>query len=159
MEKDGVIVIFACRHEKEYMARIDEAFFWAIRKRIDPIFIFTGADPIPPNRISIIFGNNRIITEDKSTDTLENIKNTFSLIKAYKLDWFDIYLVSSWYHLPKIKLFLKQEGIKIPKQNFIKSYTNIQFINVIIEPFALLANLPWHKSLADNKAFKTRAWI
>jgi uncharacterized SAM-binding protein YcdF (DUF218 family) len=139
--KDAVIVVFGCRHEREYSGRIEEALIRASQKRVDPMFIFTGNGPIPPNanRISVIFGNNRIILENRSTTTLENIKHTFDLIKKRKLDWFDIYIVSSWYHIPRIKLFLKQEGIKIPKQNFIKSYTNIQFINVLIEPFAYIA--------------------
>lgn len=144
MVKDTVIVIFGCRHREEYLSRIDKATASVLKKQIHPIhpiYIFTGIDPLPfpPNTTAEFLKNDRIILENESTDTESNIKNTLEVIGARILNWYDIFIVSSWYHIPRIKLLLRRKGVRIPKQNFIKSYDNIQVINILVEPFAFLA--------------------
>ncbi len=142
MKVDSVIVIFGCRHKKEFLARTYVAINFAARKGINPVFIFTGCDSPPPKEaISMfgMFGANRIIWENVSRDTQENVRNTLEEIRRRWLDKFTVYFISSWYHVPKIKLFLKREGARLSRFGFIRSYNGIQLINVVIEPFAFLA--------------------
>lgn len=140
MGKDTVIVIFGCRNRKEFLARTNTAIDFITLKSINPIFIFTGCDSPPPKEIIGMFMANRIIWENVSRDTQENVRNTLEEIKRCRwLYGLTVYFVSSWYHIPKIKLFLKRRGINIPEQNFIRSYEDIQIINVLVEPFAFLA--------------------
>ncbi len=139
MRKEAAIVVFGCRHEKEYMARINQAFIWLTKNDINPIFIFTGADPIP---VIPIVGKSQVILEDKSTTTEENIDNILKMMPRPVFgipNGLNVIIVSSWYHISRIKLFLKRRGIRLPKENFIKSYKSVKLINILVEPFALLA--------------------
>lgn len=139
MGKDAVVIIFGCRHQKEYCERIETALKWVLDNGICPIFVFTGADPVPSNRIVPIFGNGRIIYDDNSRTTQENITNTLEAIKNRWIGDLERIWISSWYHIPKIKLFLRRAGIDVSRETFVKSYSEIAFINVLIEPLALLA--------------------
>lgn len=141
MEKEAVIVVFGCRHKKEYKARIESAFMLVTLKDLNPIFIFTGADPIPTNKIISVFGSNRVIFENTSLTTEENVANILKEIKQNRLNGLPIYFVSSWYHIPRIKLLLYRAEINVKRETFVKSYSGIHVINVLIEPFALLGIL------------------
>ena len=141
MRSDSVIVVFGCRHKKELLARTDIAINLATRKSINPIFIFTSCDSPPPKEVIGMFGANRIIWENVSRDTQENVRNTLEEIGRRWLDKLPIYFASSWYHIPRIKLFLKRENVNLSKFGFIKSYNDIQLMNVLVEPFALLVAL------------------
>lgn len=114
----------------------------ASKKQINPfLVIFTGAYPMPLalDLTDKLLKNYRIIWEDKSTDTESNVKNSLEVIGVRILHRYDIFIVSSWYHIPRIKLLLKRKGVEIPEQNFIESYENINIINILIEPLAFLA--------------------
>lgn len=139
MKVDSVIVVFGCRHRKEFLARTYVAINLAMLKGINPVLIFTSCDSSPPKEAISIFGANRIIWENVSRDTQGNIRNTLEEIGRRWLDKLPVYFISSWYHIPRIKLFLKREGMNLSKFGFIKSHNGIQLINVLIEPFALLA--------------------
>lgn len=138
-EKDAVIVIFGCRHQKEFLARADTAMHFAMQNNINPIFVFVGNDSPPPKRVIKVFGENRIIWEDRSRDTQENIRNTFAEIRRNWLTGLPAYFVSSWYHFPRIKLLLRRAGINVKRETFVKSYSDIAPINVLVEPFAFFA--------------------
>ncbi len=139
MGKDAVIVVFGCRHEREYMAHADKAFLWVRKNDINPIFVFTGADPLPPNRIVQVFGDNRVIWENNSTTTEENVINVLEILEKYWIDGKKRVWVSSWYHIRRIKLFLRRAGINVNHEAFVRSYSNIALINVLVEPFAYIA--------------------
>ncbi len=139
MRKEAVIAVLGCRHRKEFLARTNVAIHFVKRNNISPIFIFTGCDSPPPEEATSVFEADRIIWEDASRDTQENVRNTLEEIGRRWPDEPPVYFVSSWYHIPKIKLFLKREGANLSKFGFIKSHKGIQFINVLIEPIAFLA--------------------
>lgn len=137
--KEVVIIILSCRHSREYFIRIETALKWfAENNNVLPIFVFTGKDPIPPNRISTVYNRKRIIWEDKSVNTEENVVNTLEILKKnWILDLPRVW-VTFWYHPPKIKLFLRRNGVDVKRETFIKSYSGIQLINILVELFALL---------------------
>ena len=141
MPEDAVIIVFGCRHYKEFLARTDMAMHFAMQHNIKPIFIFTGHDsPSPEKVVNIEFvGLNRIIWEDISRNTAENIRNTFEEIKRRWINELPVCFVSSWYHIPRIKLLLRRAGINVKRETFVKSYSRVRLINVLVEPFALLA--------------------
>jgi len=150
--KRAIVIIFSCRQPDEYRARAEKAINWALSNVINPVFIFTGVD-FPPmlDDIVKIFGNGHTIWENVSRTIKENIRYTFKRIKQ---NWFanqvmlkDCYayiFVSSWYHIPRIKLILRRDGVNgfnIKRETFVKSYRNVHLINVLVEPFALLATI------------------
>ena len=150
--KRAIVIIFSCRQPDEYRARAEKAINWALSNVINPVFIFTGVD-FPPmlDDIAKTFGNGHTIWENVSRTTGENIRYTFKRIKQ---NWFanqvmlkDCYayiFVSSWYHIPRIKLILRRDGVNgfnIKRETFVKSYRNVHLINVLVEPFALLATI------------------
>ena len=139
MAQEAVVVVFGCRHYEEYAARVDKAICLVLEKKLDPIFIFTGNDSPPWENVIKTFGNDRILWENVSRTTQENIKNTFEEIRRNWLAELPVYWVSSWYHFPKIKLFLHRAGLSVKRETFVKSYSEIALINVLIEPFALFA--------------------
>ncbi|MDO8676252.1 MAG: YdcF family protein [Candidatus Azambacteria bacterium] len=132
----SVIVVFGCRHEKEFLGRVIKAINFALLNIDNPMFIFTGLDAYP---WTAGFISSRVVWEDESFDTASNVKNTLKMVKNLGFDESRIFIVSSWYHIPKIRLFLKREGVKLPRRNFVRSCSRINFVNVIIEPFAILA--------------------
>jgi len=149
VSKKAILIIFGCRHHDEYRARTEKAINWALSNALNPVFIFTGVD-FPPmlDDIAKIFGNGHTIWENVSRTTKENIRYTFERIKQ---NWFanqvmlkDCYtyiFVSSWYHIPRIKLLLRRDrvnGFNVKRETFVKSYWNVHLINVFFEPFALL---------------------
>lgn len=136
MGKETVIVVFSCRHRKELIARAYKAMSWALENEIEPILILTGNDAQP---VIDILGSHKVIWEDKSTTTEENVCNVLETINRYWIDGLKRAWVSSWYHIPRIKLLLRRAGIKVKRETFVKSYSGIQLINVLVEPFALLA--------------------
>ena len=125
MGKKTVVVVFGCRYEKEFLGRVDKAIYFVLLQRVDPIFIFTG--------------NDKIIFENKSFDTMSNVINTLEFINKLRINNLDVFIVSSWYHTRRIKFLLERSGMKLPKQNFIRSYTGVKAINIVIEPFAFVA--------------------
>ena len=150
--KRAIVIIFSCRQPDEYRARAEKAINWALSNVINPVFIFTGVD-FPPmlDDIAKTFGNGHTIWENVSRTIKENIRYTFKRIKQ---NWFanqvmlkDCYayiFVSSWYHIPRIKLILRRDGVNgfnIKRETFVKSYRNVHLINVLVEPFALLATI------------------
>lgn len=137
--KIAIVVVFGCRHKTEFLERVRKAVRFVLSQSIDPIFIFTGLDAEPPLSVTRMFGKYKIIFENESFDTMSNVRNTMELIRKIQIGHHNIFIVSSWYHIPKIKLLLKGEGMQLQKQNFIRSYKDVKPINVIIEPFALLA--------------------
>ncbi len=148
MTKEPVIVIFGCRHKEEFLARIDAAMFFVLRNNINPIFVFTGSNSPPLKEVIDvkevidaidIFRADRIIWENVSRDTQENIRNTLEIIRCAQLDRIPIYLISSWYHVPRIKLLLRREGANLSKFSFVNSYSSVKLINILVEPFAFLA--------------------
>lgn len=139
--REAVIVIFGCRYQKEYSGRIEEAFKRIMRSIVYPIFIFSGSDKIPQNELADFFSDKRTLIEDQSVDTMEGVRNVLELIKKHWINGLDIVIVSSWYHIPRIWLWFHYEGISIPRKNFWPSYSKVSLINVLIEPFALLAAL------------------
>lgn len=141
INKEAAIAVFGCRHRKEFLARTDTAMHFVIQNNINPMFIFIGCDSPPPEEAISVFGADRIIWENASRVTQENVRNTLEEIRrrCWRLDELPVYFASSWYHIPRIKLFLKREGANLSKFGFIKSYNGIQFINVLVEPFAFLA--------------------
>lgn len=136
-----VVVILACRHKKEHLSRIETALKWVLKNDICPIFVFTGKDPVPPNRISVLFSDRRKIWEEESIDTEESVINTLKVLKNNWISDLPRAWVISWYHPPKIKLFLRRAGIDEKRETFVRSYSGIHLINVLVEPFALLAAL------------------
>ena len=151
--KKAIIIIFGCRQPDEYRARAEKAISWALDNNVNPIFIFTGVE-FPPmlDKIVKIFGNGHTIWENISRTTKENIHYVFKRIKqnwfanqVMLKDYYAYVFVSSWYHVPRIKLILRKNGvngingIKGKCETFIKSYQNVHLINVLVEPFALLA--------------------
>lgn len=141
MKKEAIVVIFACRYQKEYSGRIEEAFKRIMRSVVYPIFIFSGSDKIPQNELADFFSDRRTLIEDQSVDTMESARNVLELIKKQWINDLDIFIVSSWYHIPRIWLWFWREGVYIPKKNLWPSYSKVSLINVLIEPFALLAAL------------------
>lgn len=139
MTKEMIVIVFSCQHKREYKARIDKVTEWILENKIDPIFIFTGIDPPPLQRVINIFGSNRIIWENESTSTQSNVKNTLEVIKKHQINHLGRVWVSSWYHIPKIKLFLRKVGINVKRETFVKSHSGIALIDILVEPFALLA--------------------
>ena len=53
----------------------------------------------------------RILTEDKASNTLENIRNSVELIKAEGLSDREIICISSDTHIPRISLMCTREGV------------------------------------------------
>jgi len=101
MAKRSVVVVFGCRHEKEFLGRVIRAISFVLSNKISPIFIFTGLDAYPG---AAGFISSKVIWEDKSFDTMSNVRNTIKMIKDLELNELNIFIVSSWYHIPKIKL-------------------------------------------------------
>ena len=139
MPKVSIVIVFGCRHNNEFQERVRKAVRFVVSQGINPIFIFTGLDAEPPLSVVRMFGKYKVIFENESFDTMSNIRNTLELVRKIQFSALNTFIVSSWYHIPKIKLLLKREGIRPPKQNFIRSYKYVKLVNVIIEPFALLA--------------------
>ncbi len=131
-----VVVVFGCRHEKEFLGRVIKAVNFVLLNKLNPIFIFTGLDAYPQ---TMGFLSNRVVWEDNSFDTTSNVRNTLETLKTLEINELNLFIVSSWYHIPKIKLLLKRGSINLSRQSFVRSYKGVQLINVVIEPFALLA--------------------
>ena len=139
MTKKTVIVIFGCRHQEEFLGRTNAAIHFAARNNINPIFIFIGCDSPPPKEVIDLFESDQIIWESVSRDTQENTRNALEEVRRHRLDELPVYFVSSWYHVPRIRFFLKREGINFSKFSFVSSYGSIRLINILIEPFAFFA--------------------
>ncbi|TSC96071.1 MAG: hypothetical protein Athens101410_224 [Parcubacteria group bacterium Athens1014_10] len=141
----GVVIVFACGVKID---KPDQQTIWRLKKGLE-IFkkkncdkiIVTGGSFCPGQKLPaaevmkrwlIKKGvlSKKIIKEDKSVDTIENIDNTFSLLSKSTLEFF---AVSSWYHLPRIRFIFKTRKLKarfIPAKGSIKS--------AICEPLFLL---------------------
>jgi hypothetical protein len=139
LSKEVVVVVFSCRHQNEFEARAMKALNWVLDNQVEPIFIFTGTECAPPEIMINAFKPDKFIREEDSKTTEENIWNTLKIAKIHWINDLKMVFVSSWYHIPRIKMLLKREGLDIPDNNFIKSTANIEAINILIEPFAYLA--------------------
>ncbi len=136
MPKKMTVIIFSCRHQKELFARTYKAMSWALKNEIEPVVIITGNDA---QSVISTLKNNKIIWEYKSTTTEENARNVLEIIDRYRINNLERVWVSSWYHVARIKLLLWRAGVNVKHETFVKSYSGIQVINILIEPFALLA--------------------
>ncbi len=96
MQKEAVVVTFSCRHEKEYFSRTETALQWVLQNNVYPIFVFTGKDPVPPNRISTLFSDRRKIWEEESVNTEESVINTLKVFKKHWILHLPRVWVSSW---------------------------------------------------------------
>ena len=107
MRNDGVIVVFGCRHEKEFFGRVIKAADFVLLNNIDPVFIFTGIDAFPSvakSKIKI----DKIIWEDKSTTTEENVANVLKMMPQPVFgvpNGLNVIIVSSWYHIQKLDFY------------------------------------------------------
>ena len=88
---------------------------------------------------------NKIITENKSFNTIENISFSKSIIDQHK--WKSIILVSSKYHIPRIKMICKHIFSKNYKLKFV-------FINTPNDNKKEILDGEKRKFIRDEKTLK-----
>lgn len=78
-----------------------------------------GADEVLPEAVvmknylvSKGIEEDRIYLEDKSSNTIENIKNSYDIIKKEKLNRDGIVSISNAFHIPRIELIFSRLGIE-----------------------------------------------
>ena len=79
-----------------------------------------GADEVLPEAVvmknylcSRGIDESRIYIEDKSSNTLENIKNSYDIIEKENLNAEGIVSISNAFHIPRIELIFSRLGIEI----------------------------------------------
>ena len=82
--------------------------------------------------------SEKIIISKKSSSTLEDIKNSFELIRIHNLPE-PIINVSSWYHIPRIRLmwFFLRKRFNYPKVQYIFAGV-ANYFWILLEPVKVL---------------------
>ena len=82
---------------------------------------------------------DRLIVEDNAKDTIENVKNSLALIESEDLDTSEgVLLVSSEFHLARIKMLWKRAKGATPASTLAASSAPDKAISTIRESFVLL---------------------
>ena len=93
--------------------------------------------------------SERIITSNKSSSTLDDIRNSFELIRIHNLPE-PIINVSSWYHIPRIRLmwFLLRKQFGYPKLKYVSAGV-ANYFWILLEPVKVLKLLYLRRKLKD----------
>lgn len=127
------------------VSRVDKAYDYA-KENPDSVIIVSGG-VTGKNKVSeaslmknalISFGldEGRIITEENSKDTIENIKYCKNLISSGE----DVVIISSHYHCARIKLIAKEQGLEV-KTIGANCPINLLMNQLMIEKIAMLGIL------------------
>ena len=125
--------------------RIDKAYEYAKRNPKSVIVVsggITGKNTVSEASLMKIklmsYGleENRIITEENSKDTIENIKYCKNLVSNGD----DVVIISSHYHCARIKLIAKEQGLEV-KTIGANCPIHLLMNQLMIEKFAMLGIL------------------
>lgn len=127
------------------ISRVDKAYEYA-KKNPDSVIIVSGgitgkntvseASLMKNTLISYGVDENRIIAEENSKDTIENIKYCKNLISSGE----DVVIISSHYHCARIKLIASEQGLEV-KTIGANCPLNLLMYQLMIEKFAMLGIL------------------
>lgn len=119
-EEADYMIIFGCHIKELMLERLNKGLELLNKKKISKIVITGGvgkqgdyneAEFMSNYLINHNINSEKIIIEDKSTTTEENIKNTFNLLKN-KLSNKRIILVSNEPHLKRISMIIKKDYLR-----------------------------------------------
>lgn len=127
------------------VSRVEKAYEYA-KKNKDSMIIVSGgitknnkvseASLMKNTLMSYGLDEDRIITEENSKDTIENIKYCKNLISSGE----DVVIISSHYHCARIKLIAKEQGLEV-KTIGANCPINLLMNQLMIEKFAILGVL------------------
>lgn len=124
------------------VSRVDKAFEYAKNNKDSMIIVSGGitknnkvseASLMKNTLMSYGLDEDRIITEENSKDTIENIKYCKNLISSGE----DVVIISSHYHCARIKLIAKEQGLEV-KTIGANCPINLLMNQLMIEKFAIL---------------------
>ena len=127
------------------VSRVDKAFEYAKNNKDSMIIVSGGitknnkvseASLMKNTLMSYGLDEDRIITEENSKDTIENIKYCKNLISSGE----DVVIISSHYHCARIKLIAKEQGLEV-KTIGANCPINLLMNQLMIEKFAILGVL------------------